>query len=125
MVSHLFRIICIVGLVVVLGLAVIGQFWAVGLVAPQNEIFMVSEGVWIEHNAAQGWGTWHHSVMSWKLSGLLKTPSFSSVLDGTGIFLPWWLIFCGWGLITLLVWRKTRHRNANLGFPIESTGKQM
>ena len=123
MIRRFVRIFSVVGLVVVVGMAVLGQFRVVGLTAPKNEIFMVPSGVWIEHNAAMGWDAYHYrGMLEWKLSDLLKAPRYGPVLNGAGIFLPWWLLLAGWALVLLLVWKRTRPDLAKRGFPVQSTG---
>ncbi len=113
------RIFCMVGLVVLLGLAVVGQFWAFEVDTPKVSLNEYSTGVAINYPGVNGWGAWHRLVTPWTVSDLLQRPQWITFNGFTQIFIPWWLLLATWGLLTALIWRLTRRRKVGQGFPVE------
>lgn len=101
MVRHFLRIFCVVGLIVIIGMAVVGQFRQFDLYWPHGFLILfVSGGV------------------------VIQSYVFTLVSGGrywTIDYFPWWLILISWGLLTALTWFMTRRRKVSQGFPVEPT----
>jgi hypothetical protein len=73
---------------------------------------------------------WHQDPPPWSAKYLFALPSLKRQRDLLGhpvlpparadytLFLPWWLLFAPWALLTAVVWRRTR-RKPGRAFPIE------
>jgi hypothetical protein len=112
------RIFCVVGLVLMLGTAVVGQFWAFGSYRPLVHIAVEPAGVTLAYLPPPGYHEYFHRVQEWSANELLTTPR---IWNGTGGFLPWWVLLLSWSLLTTLIWRLTRRRKISPAFPIESS----
>lgn len=91
-----------VGLVVIVGMAVVGQFWQFDLYLPHGFLILFVSG------------------------GVVILSYFSSlVFSGyeTTAYLPWWLLLTSWCILTAIVWFLTRRRKEPQGFPVEPTAK--
>ena len=120
MVRRSFRIVCMIGSVVLLVTAVVSQFMHSWLQMPGLSIIIFSFGATFEGNDYPGWQAFfsHHT---WWLDSLLAMPRVSK--DGRGflhIALPWWLLILTWSLLTATVFRLTRRRKVGQAFPVDS-----
>jgi hypothetical protein len=125
---------CEAGLVVIVAMAVVGQFGDIWLYSPYGYLSMQAPGV-VFNDYRSGWHTWHawHGPSAgWSLQNLLYLPKIGVVdesMNGKGrddhpyAFLPWWLLLLTWGLLTAFIWRLTRRRQVPHGFPIEPSVK--
>ena len=134
MFRRLLRISCVVGLVVIVGMAVVGQFADCTLFAPKGYIEVHAIGVQIAISADSYYfwdGMYRPPENSWSLQANLWWPSsFSEHMMGIPkgallrvLNLPWWLLLLTWGVLTALVWRLTHRRKIGQGFPVEPTVK--
>ena len=128
MVRRLLRIFCVVGLVVLLGTAVVGQFWGFVLVIPDIHVSWDSTGLQLGYGSFNMWMAERFPDGPWSVqdpfSGL---PEFSRTHARghtySGVFLPWWLVLSTWCLLTIIILRMTRRRKVGTAFPIEPTAK--
>jgi hypothetical protein len=122
------RIICVAGMVVIVGMAVAGQFWWIALYTPNGHVEAYAAGVEFRLNyvyvSSSQWLRVHHERnVPWRASALLTCPHFFGTPDPMWLLLPWWLLLLTGGLLTALIWRLTRRRQVPHGFPIEPSVK--
>jgi len=117
------RIFCVVGLVVIVGMAVVGQFWSIDLYISSIVFHMNHGALDVAHWSVNVWAVSFDREQTWSLSDILILPKRLISGHVTMIVLPWWLILVSWSLLTALLWRLTRLRKVGHGFPIEPTAK--
>ena len=123
MFRRFFRIFCVVGFVVLVGTAVVSQFWAFVLRTPIGSFALGPVGVGFEAGNATQWQALCYREPTWIMDNLLAPPHFVIPHSFELEILPWWLFLAAWGLLTALIWRLTRRRKVSQGFPIEPTAK--
>jgi len=130
MVRRLLRILCVVGLAVLVGMALVGQFWHFGMIAGYARIDVNQPGVWLTYREWSEWGVVCSPGSEWFVSNLLRLPNWHEELKTlrtthhyATLGLPWWLLLSTLGLFTALIWRLTRPRKVEQGFPIEPTAQ--
>ena len=117
MFRRLLRIFCVVGLVVIVGMAVLTLFWGFAFWGPFGGFLEDQRGVHYFENRCE-WQLVGGPLRHWEISDRLGMPSFISFL-----FLPWWFLILTWSLFTALIWFLTRRRKIGQGFPVEPTVK--
>ena len=121
------RILCLVGLGVLLGTAIVTQFCRFLVCTPNSVTGVNHDGVLFNYRHIGRWDIlcarqdWNHrmGLPSHKVwSDLLARPFYLG--SGTqALFLPWWLLLATWGLLTAVVWRLTCCRKVRGAFPVE------
>ena len=139
MFRRFFRIFCVVGLVVIVAMAVVGQFAIFFLRTPSCEIATGPGGVGLIYTRPEppmpafpnvpafGTNSKVHNygtilLSEWRVRDLFELPTFQGGRNKL-VSLPWWLLLAAWILLTALVWRLTRRCKIGHGFPIEPTVK--
>jgi len=117
------RIFCVVGLVVIVGMAVMTQFWEFVLYTPYGLMAIQNDGTVFTSYHASRWVTGFYRLPSFPVHVLYDTPNWHVDSTKASLFLPWWLLLLTWGLLTAVIWRMTRRRKAKQGFPIEPSAK--
>ena len=116
------RIVSVFGLVVLIGTAVVAQFWEFMFRTP-NVYFLVGlQGVYFnfpfDSGTASGWHTkWYHTA--WSVNNLLLPPRITHDSMAAVVSVPWWLLLPAWGVLTAVVWRLTRQKQGGGAFPVE------
>jgi hypothetical protein len=114
------RIFCLGVLIVLLGTAVMAQFWHFDFQASPAHVLVDQSGVlaasirrWMARDV--------HMPRRWSASDLLGLPG-GRVMSAYwwSVFCPWWLLIAAWSLVTAGVWWLTRRRKVVGGaFPVE------
>jgi hypothetical protein len=120
MFRRLLRFFSVVGLVVMVVMAVLGQFSCFGLDAQPAFIRVDFGGVLFEYPGSYHWHVFFPFFQpAWTVKDYLFLPGFHFGHDYARVVLPWWLLLSVWGLLTTVIWRLTRLRRIRQGFPIE------
>jgi len=115
------RIFCVVGLVVIVGMAVVGQFWNFYFYAGHACIGEGPGGVVLAYSTFSEWRAANERErdVDWTPKLLFLLPKWYTNHDMKSLLLPWWLLLSGWGFPTALIWRLTRRRKVGGAFPVE------
>jgi hypothetical protein len=132
MFRRLLRFFSVVGLVVIVGLAVVGQFRHVYFTPSLKHSVEVSFSGIDLTVLKKGFqffnppiGFQHIDRANWTLKNIFRFPNLhfrsAKAAGAFYIFLPWWLILLAYGPFAAFVWHLTRRRKIGQGFPIEPT----
>ena len=114
------RIFCVVGMVVIVGMAVVAQFGRCWLTMPHVDIAV--DAVGIGSSAGSSWWNIHFDRPEWSVRNLFYPPRLHLRPGYYEVYLPWWLQLATWGALTVLIFRLTRRRKSpRTAFPIEAT----
>jgi hypothetical protein len=126
MFRRLLRIFCVVGLILLCGTAVVGQFWWIGLSSPPGGLSLGSNGL-VFRLAPGKWSADYDRIPEWSWKNLVEWPgNVGPTYDEFTViepFFPWWLILLTWSLFAALIWRLARPKYNGRGFPIEPPAK--
>jgi hypothetical protein len=104
---------------VLLGLALYAQFWIIFFNVPGVVTSTGRAGISAEFRDDWGWG---RAVLRedspWSIGLLLLAPSWRKSGPIHDVFVPWYLMLGGAGLMTGVVWRLTKRPQCR-GFPVE------
>jgi hypothetical protein len=118
------RVIFGLGLLALVGLAVVGQFCLAAVYSPHGQIWIGPGGIEFSHGVnSGGWSTPVFPLREWNPTRLFELPFFGEVPNGkripvTELRLPWWMLLALWvtpSAIVSYVWRRRQSRRA---FPV-------
>jgi len=112
------RILCVIGLVGLVGSAIVGQFLWVCISGPKHLFQIDAGGVLIEGLIGTPFQI-TYDWPPWSVNNLFTPPLFIVKRDFWGLLLPWWFIFPCYGLLAAILWRLTRRRTVAKAFPLE------
>ena len=126
MLRRFLNIFCLVGLIVLVWMAVVSQFWGGVWSEPTGTGFirLDSRGVFLNYGYYQRWSVPYSDLAEWSVNDITMRPQFLLRSGYFWFLLPWWLLLAALGLPMALIWRLTRRRKEPVGaFPIEPTVK--
>ena len=116
------RIVCIVGLVTLIGVAIAAQLWSLHVDTPKGCFSVDPLGIlYLSYEFSDPAVVTVDRVSRWSPYNLIFAPDWRI---GVGVIqTPWWLLIASWGIVTAIVFRITRLRKVAHSFPVEPTIK--